>query len=108
MAGDKGSQNGLKLYLEEFPYEKMAIEKEDKDKIDIDVNCLYDLYAPVKENEVIGSIKVNINGETLETLNIYNKEEIRKKNIKDYLFKFMEIFVNCGDISVDLILYNTV
>lgn len=94
---DKGSQNGLKLYLEEFPYEKMAIEKEDKDKIDIDVNCLYDLYAPVKENEVIGSIKVNINGETLETLNIYNKREIRKKNIEDYFFDFMDIFVNCGD-----------
>lgn len=92
---DKGTKNEVKLYLEDFPYEKMAIEKEDEDKIDIDVNCLYDLNAPVKEDEVIGSIKVSINEEVIETLKIYNKEEIRKKNIEDYLFEFMGIFANC-------------
>ena len=91
---DKGTESRVKLYLDEFPYEKMAIEKEDKDKIEIEVNCLYDLYAPVIYNQVIGSVKVNVGGEILEILNIYNKEEIRKKNIEDYLYQFMMIFTN--------------
>lgn len=91
---DKGTENRVKLYLDEFPYEYIAIEKEKKDKIDIEVNCLYDLYAPVIYNQVIGSVKVNVGGEILEILNIYNKEEIRKKNIEDYLYQFMIIFNN--------------
>lgn len=91
---DKGTENRVKLYLDEFSYEYIAIEKEKKDKIDIEVNCLYDLYAPVIYNQVIGSVKVNVGGEILEILNIYNKEEIRKKNIEDYLYQFMMIFTN--------------
>lgn len=91
---DKGTENRVKLYLDEFSNEYIAIEKEKKDKIDIEVNCLYDLYAPVIYNQVIGSVKVNVGGEILEILNIYNKEEIRKMNIEDYLYQFMMIFTN--------------
>ena len=91
---DKGTENRVKLYLDKLSYEYIAIEKEKKDKIDIEVNYLYDLYAPVIYNQVIGSVKVNVGGEILEILNIYNKEEIRKMNIEDYLYQFMMIFTN--------------
>ena len=95
---DKGIQNKVKLYLDEFPYKTMAIEKENMDKIEIEVNCIYNLYAPIIENQIIGSVKVTVSEEVIEVLNIYNKEKIRKRNIEDYLFEFMKIFTNFKDI----------
>ena len=36
-------------------------------------------------------MKITINGETLETLEVYSKEEIRKKEMQDYFIEFLEV-----------------
>ena len=86
---DKGIRKQVKLYLEELPYEKMAVKKDQIDKIDIEVTTMYYLEAPIKENEILGSTKIVIEGEIIEVLDIYVKEEIQKKNILDYLKEFL-------------------
>ncbi len=86
---DKGIRKQVKLYLEELPYEKMAVKKDQIDKIDIEVTTMYYLEAPIKENEILGSTKIVIEGEVIEVLDIYVKEEIQKKNILDYLKEFL-------------------
>lgn len=86
---DKGIKKQVKLYLEELPYEKMAVKKDQIDKIDIEVITMYYLEAPIKENEILGSTKIVIEGEVIEVLDIYVKEEIQKKNILDYLKEFL-------------------
>lgn len=86
---DKGIKKQVKLYLEELPYEKMAVKKDQIDKIDIEVTTMYYLEAPIKENEILGSTKIVIEGEVIEVLDIYVKEEIQKKNILDYLKEFL-------------------
>lgn len=86
---DKGIKKQVKLYLEELPYEKMAVKKDKIDKIDIEVTAMYYLEAPIKENEILGSTKIVIEGEVIEVLDIYVKEEIQKKNILDYLKEFL-------------------
>lgn len=92
---DKGIKNNVELYLEEISYEKMAVKKENIDKIDIEVNAIFYLDAPVVEKQVIGNLKVLLNNEEIDVLRIYSKEEIRKKRIEDYLIQFLEIFNTC-------------
>ena len=89
---NKGISNRVELYLEEFPYEKMAIEQGDRDKIEIKVNCIFNLEAPIEEKQVLGNVSVMLDGDVLEILNIYNKNEIGKKGVKDYWIIFIKQF----------------
>ena len=86
---DKGIKKQVKLYLKELPYEKMAVKKDQIDKIDIEVTTMYYLEAPIKENEILGNTKIVMEEEVIEVLDIYVKEEIQKKNILDYLKEFL-------------------
>ena len=88
---NKGIKNNVELLLEELPFENMAIKKNNKDKIDVEVNSIFYLEAPVAKNQVIANMKITINGEVLEMLEVYSKEEIRKKEIQDYLAEFLEV-----------------
>ena len=89
---NKGLEDRVELYLDEFPYEKMAIEQEDRDKIEIKVNCIFNLEAPIEEKQVLGNVSVMLDGNVLEILNIYNKKEIIKKDVKDYWVIFIKKF----------------
>ena len=88
---DKSVRNGVKLYLENMSFEKMAMLKEKMDNIEIKVNCLFNLEAPVQKNQVIGNVKVIANGEIIEVLDIYNKEGNRKRDVWDYFKLFAGI-----------------
>lgn len=83
---NKGIENNVELLLEEPPYEKMAVEKEEN--VEIEVDSLFYLEAPVEENQVIGNVEVKRAGEVIEILDITAHKEIRKKKIKDYLIIF--------------------
>lgn len=88
---NKGIKNNVELYLEELPFENMAIYKMDVDKIEIEVNSIFYLEAPVKENQIIANVKIMINGKVIEVLEVYTQEAIRKKEIQDYLVEFLNI-----------------
>ena len=70
----------------------MAIEQGDRDKIEIKVNCIFNLEAPIEEKQVLGNVSVMLDGDVLEILNIYNKNEIGKKGVKDYWIIFIKQF----------------
>lgn len=89
---NKGIKNQLELYLEEMEFETMAVEKENVDKIDIEVNSIFYLEAPVAKHQIIGNLQVIVNNEKIDILNIYAIEEIRKKEMKDYLLEFLEVY----------------
>ena len=89
---NKGVKNEVKLYFDEFPYKTMAVEKDKIDNIEIEINSLFYLESPVSEKQVIGNAKIMIDGEVLKVLDIYNKDEIRKKDVKDYFIEFMDVF----------------
>ena len=86
---NKGIENKAKLYLEELQYTKMAVKKEKKDKIDILPTTIYYIEAPVKENEILGNVKIVIDNEVVEVLDIYLEEEIQKKDVLEYLKEFL-------------------
>ena len=89
---NKGIKKQLELYLEEMEFETMAVEKENVDKIDIEVNSIFYLEAPVAKHQIIGNLQVIVNNEKIDILNIYAIEEIRKKEMKDYLLEFLEVY----------------
>ena len=97
---NKGIKNGVKVYLDNITYEKMAVKKEYMDKLEIEVNCLFNLEAKKKEKQIIGNVKVKLKGEVIELLNIYNKEEIRKKNIQDYIKDFFDLFSEIDNMTL--------
>lgn len=91
---NKGVKNGVELYLDEFPYKTMAVEKDKIDTIEIEINSLFYLESPVNEKQIIGNAKIMIDGKVLKILDIYNKDEIRKKDVNDYWIEFMNVFEN--------------
>ena len=88
---NKGIENNVKLSLEKLSYDKMAIKKENIDKINISATVIYYYEAPVEKDSIIGQFKVIIGDEVIETLDIYNVYEIRKKEIQNYLIEFLKI-----------------
>ena len=89
---NKGIKNQLEVYLEEMEFETMAVEKENADKIDIEVNAIFYLEAPVVKKQIIGNLHVIVGNEKIDVLNIYSIEEIRKKDMNDYLIEFLELY----------------
>ena len=86
---NKGIKNNVALLLDELDFETMAVKKTDVDKVEIEVNSIFYLEAPVSKNQVIGNAKVTLNGEVIDILQMCAKEEIRKKEMQDYLVEFM-------------------
>ena len=90
---NKGLENGVKLYLEEPKNSVMAVRKDNIDKVDIEVNSLFYMEAPVAKDQVIGNLRVIINGEEIEVLEIRAIREVKKKEIEDYLQEFLNVLV---------------
>ncbi len=88
---NKGMREHVELYLEEPEFENMAVMKHEKDNVDVEFSSIFYLEAPVAEDQVIGNMKVLVNGETIDVLNICNKEEIAKKGMMDYFMQMLEI-----------------
>ena len=86
---NKGITNQLHLCMDNIKYETMAIKKQNKDKINIEINAIFYFEAPVEEGKIVGNLKVTINNEEISVINIYNENEIKKKQAKDYLKEFL-------------------
>ena len=86
---NKGIKNNVELFLEELDFNTMAVQKTNIDKVEIEVNSIYYLEAPVEKNQIIGNAKITLNGEVIDVIQMCVKEEIRKKDTKDYLIEFM-------------------
>lgn len=88
---NKCKSNNLELYIDNLDNDIIPIKKTDKDKIQIEVNNLFYFEAPLQQNTIIGTMKVNLDGKTLNVIEIKNKNTIPKKDIWDYF----NIFAQC-------------
>lgn len=87
---EKGKYIDVKLELGKIKNKVIPIKNNDVDNVNIEINCLYYLVAPVEKRNTVGNLKVILNGEAIEVIDILNKEEIEKKNRKDYFFEFLK------------------
>ncbi len=88
---NKGKTNQIHIKLEEMQYKMMTVKNTEIDNINLEMNSLYYLEAPVIENATIGNVKIQIKDKTIGTLNIQNQKTIEKKNIKDYFMDFLSL-----------------
>ena len=87
---NKCKNNNLELYIDNLDNDVVPIKKTDKDKIQIEVNNLFYFEAQLQQNTIIGTIKVNLDGKTVDVIEIKNKNTIQKKDILDYFKIFAQ------------------
>ena len=87
---NKCKNNNLELYIDNLDNDVIPIKKIDKDNIQIEVNNLFYFEAPLQQNTIIGTIKVNLDGKTVDVIEIKNKNTIQKKDILDYFKIFAQ------------------
>jgi len=66
------------------------VKKQDIDNIWFDINCNYNLEAPVVKDYNIGELNVNISSKKIESIDLLVNETIEKKNEYDYVFEILE------------------
>ena len=87
---EKGKNKTVVLKLREIKNKVIPVKKSDIDNINIEINCLYYLKAPIEKGDVIGNLKITLNEEVVEVVDIVNNEEIKKKDRKDYFLEFLK------------------
>lgn len=88
---NKAKTSGIKMQMQELQFQKMAVKKAQKDRISIEIHCLYYLEAPVEKNEIIGNVKIQLEEENIGVYPIVLQEQIKKKEIQDYLLEFLSL-----------------
>ncbi len=86
---NKSKDNNMQLYKTELANNVIPIRKKDKDNINIEINNLYYFEAPVMQDEIVGSLKVMLNNEVVDVLEIKNRNLIQKKDVLDYFKLFL-------------------
>ena len=87
---NKCKDNNIELYISELKNDIIPVKKVDKDNIDVEINNLFYFEAPVEKDEIIGSLKVMLNGKNIDVLEVKNMHYIRKNEVGDYLKMFLE------------------
>ena len=88
---NKCKNSNMDLYITRLQNDIIPMKKTDKDNIDVEINNLFYFEAPVEKDTIIGNLKVNLNGETIDVIEIRNKNYILKRNVYDYLKIFAKV-----------------
>ena len=90
---NKCKSSNIELYTTSLYNDVIPIKRTEKDKIDIEISNLYNFEAPLEKNTTIGTLKVNLNNDTIDVIEIKNVNTIERKGIWDYIGIFsVELF----------------
>ena len=87
----KGQESTLQLELGTIEKKTLAIKEEDIDKIEYEINTLTTIEAPIQKYTKIGTMNIKLNGEIIETIDIVNASEVKKKTWKNYFKENIKI-----------------
>lgn len=92
----KAQTQNLNLAIEEVKNKKIIIKKGEADNIHIHIQFIPYFEAPVAKNSKIGLItitkKTQKNEETIETINIYNTNDVQKKTLQNYFCELLTFY----------------
>ena len=86
---NKGRNNNMNLKITDLNSTLIPVKSTDVDRVDIDITALFYFEAPVEKYSTVGTLKVLLNNEVIDIVQIYNNNEIQKKNIGDYFKEFL-------------------
>lgn len=89
---NKGSIQNVELYLNEnqIPYETIPVNNSCLDKVYTYINVPTSYNAPLNPNTAVGTIDLKINDTICFSVDILNKNLIKRKNIFHYLKTFIQ------------------
>ena len=84
---NKGKSQNLNLYLDEtdFTFENIALKNSEIDCIDVEIDFSSCFEAPLANKTKIGNLHLYVNGKEYYSIDIFNKNEIKRKGILDYM-----------------------
>lgn len=94
---NKAENKKIELDLNEIENKIIPIKKGFQKDIKIEINCICEYEAPIEKGKKIGNIIIKNKDEIIETVDIVSKEEIKRKNILNYMFQFFENLPICLD-----------
>ncbi len=89
----KGKKENVNIRLGEPQITKMAVKRDDIDKIKIEINCITTFEAPVSPNLRMGTLNVYINEKLIESLEIFTAEQVERKQWNDYFLDLIKNFM---------------
>lgn len=89
----KGKVDYIETQLGEYDVKEIPVNKQEIKNIEIKIDSLSVLNAPIEQGRKVGEIKVQVKGRTRIFIDIRTSDEIRKKNVREY-FKQMLINMN--------------
>lgn len=87
---NKARNSNLNLYMSELKNRIMPIRKNDIDNIEIKISNVYYIEAPLEKDTILGTVKILCKDSVIEVIEIRNRTEIEKKNVKDYMSIFFD------------------
>jgi D-alanyl-D-alanine carboxypeptidase (penicillin-binding protein 5/6) len=88
---NKAENKSIELMLNKIENKVIPMKIGEQKNIKIEINCIYQYEAPVAKNTKIGNLIIKNGEEIIETVDIVSKEEIKRKDISNYLFQFFYI-----------------
>ena len=98
---EKGKNNFLETKLSDIKYDIYPVKKEKIKDLNIEIDCIDRVEAPIKQDDKIGELIVSIGDDVIERVDILCGKTVDKKDIfyyyKDILFnmgRYMEEYIN--------------
>ncbi|MGE5456270.1 MAG: D-alanyl-D-alanine carboxypeptidase family protein [Ignavibacteriales bacterium] len=98
--GRKNVEKGIEKYVELVPVENVTVlhKKMDKKKIATYELDLYDLKAPLKKGDVVGTLTIIEDSKETRSINITVNKEIKKANLFQLYWRYIKDIIS-GDIK---------
>ena len=88
----KGKKGEIEVELGDIKYKKYPIKKAEKESINVKSFIRSNtLEAPVRKGHILGNIELIIAENTIMNVEIKNKKEMEKKNVKEYILELLKI-----------------
>ena len=89
---EKAKTSTIDISYNNLQNEIVVVKKRDLDNITIEINSIFNMQAPVEANTIIGTLKVKVKDEIIDTENVCIKNDVLKKDVKDYFFECIKVF----------------
>ena len=84
----------LDITYSPIPYTSFPIFKEDIPSLKINIDCKYDLNAPIMKDSSIGTLKLSVKNKDVATCDLLVSNSIERKNISYYLGYFYKNYIS--------------
>lgn len=90
----KAKDEKIILKMSAINTKSILLQEKDINNFEYEISSILELEAPIKENTKVGTIKIKINNEIIEEIDVLCKKELEKKEWQDYIIEFSKMIKN--------------